>query len=67
MPCITVDRKWWVEQKHICCLYVEVDHKIGHKGNRPKTTKFKWKVYYIKELQMWVFAYLNITLMWFQK
>lgn len=41
MPCITVDRKWRVEQTHICCLYTEVDHKIGHKGNRPQTTKFK--------------------------
>lgn len=52
MPCITVDRKCWVEQTHICCLYVEVDHKIGHKKNWPKTTKFKWEVYYIRELQM---------------
>lgn len=41
MPCITVDRKWRVEQTHICCLYIEVGHKIGHKGNRPQTTKFK--------------------------
>lgn len=41
LPCITVDRKWSVEQKHICCLQAEVDHKIDHKGNRPKTNMIK--------------------------